>query len=494
MRLAATISTILWSLLLCGSLLAAPQVEGNHIPDQDIADAIEDEYLFDLAIDFHKIDVTVTGGIAELEGKVDDLLAKERATYIAEQVKGVRSVSNRMSVEPAERRSNSELKRAINDALFKDPVADSYEIDVVADDGLITLTGVVESFAEKQLTAKVVKGVRGVTGIVNDIAIEYRANRPDSEIKPEIERKLRWDVLVNDGLVDVAVDNGKVTLTGTVGSAAEKRVARYSAWVSGVTSVDDSGLDVEWWANDEDLRKDKYVHKPDHEIAKAIKDAALFDPRVVSVNIDPDVQDGWVTLRGEVADLRARQATEDLAKNTIGVSGVTNLLKVRPIDRPTNVEVKNSVNTALFENPVTDSYDIDVTAYSGGVTLTGRVDSAYEKMEAGRVARRTSGVTQVHNYLDVSAGEAPRGFGFYYPWYVPTLSPRALMSDAAIADEIEDELWWSPFVDAGEVNVSVDDGVVTLTGEVDSYRESKAAVDNAYEGGAERVVNLLDVR
>ena len=55
-------------------------------------------------------------------------------------------------------------------------------------------------------------------------------------------------------------------------------------------------------------------------------------------------------------------------------------------------------------------------------------------------------------------------------------------------------MWWSPFVDEDEVNVEVEDGVATLTGTVDHWGEWKAAEDNAFDGGAWKVRNKLEVR
>jgi osmotically-inducible protein OsmY len=69
-------------------------------------------------------------------------------------------------------------------------------------------------------------------------------------------------------------------LTGTVGSLAEKSRAKSTARVSGVRSIDDSGLEVKWWARDERLRKDKYVNRPVAEIEAAVRDTLRYDPRV----------------------------------------------------------------------------------------------------------------------------------------------------------------------------------------------------------------------
>jgi osmotically-inducible protein OsmY len=67
-------------------------------------------------------------------------------------------------------------------------------------------------------------------------------------------------------------------------------------------------------------------------------------------------------------------------------------------------------------------------------------------------------------------------------------------NDREIKKDIEDELWWSPFVDEDEVAVTVADGIATLVGVVDTLRERRVATANAYEGGSRQVSNLLKVR
>jgi len=80
-----------------------------------------------------------------------------------------------------------------------------------------------------------------------------------------------------------------------------------------------------------------------------------------------------------------------------------------------------------------------------------------------------------------------------YDWYRPEYSYPA-KSDAEIKEQINDELFWSPFVDADQVHVTVDQRKATLTGTVDSWAESNNAQENAYEGGAVYVDNDLIVK
>lgn len=252
--------------------------------DQTISDKIDDELLLDPGVVSTKIDVSTANGIVIMTGKVNNILAKERAARIAETVKGVRAVINRIDVSPSMARSGAHIRRDVELALLVDPATESYEITTSVEHGEVTLTGTVDSYQERELVKTVAKGVRGVKAINDQIDVDYKLDRADHEIKKEIEQALRWNTHVDNYLIAVSVNDGKVAITGTVGSAAEKRIAEFDAWVAGVTAVDTSKLSVEGWARDDKLRRDKYVVKSDDELRDAVNDALLFDPRVASFN------------------------------------------------------------------------------------------------------------------------------------------------------------------------------------------------------------------
>jgi osmotically-inducible protein OsmY len=494
LALAAAIAAAFFAALPC---LAA---DAKKLDDQQIANAIDDEFFLDPAIDANRIDVTVNDGIAELTGQVRDILARDRATEIAELVKGVRTVSNRIEVRPSPLRKDADIRKDVIAALARDPAADAYELSVDVKDNVVTLTGEVDSWTEKQLAERVAKGVRGVVGLNDEIKVGYDMKRPDSEIQVDIKEQLDWDAMVDGYLIGVSVDDHQVKLTGTVGSAAEKRWAEDDAWkVSGVTGVDTSGLKVDWWAEDVNLRHKKYAERSDAEIASAIEEAALYDPRVSGFHIDADVQGGWVTLRGHVDNLQASRAAAQLARNTVGVIGLTNRLKIQLDNPPPDDVIRSQVEAALAVDPVTDAYDIGVDVDDGWVTLTGAVDSPFERIEAGNEAGKVTGVVAVRNRLAVADTVAEVIVPYYYdPWAVyPTtirIEPsESAESDRTIRERIASELFWSPFVDRDDVNIEVDHGKATLTGKVDSWREYYAAADNAYEGGATWVDNELQV-
>ncbi len=385
--------------------------EETDLSSMEIADAIEDQFRFDHAVDVNKIETNVDEGIAELTGTVSNVKAKERATRLAEMVKGVRSVSNQIIVKPSAVLSDEGIKNSIEMALLNDPAADSYEVDITVKNGNVKLKGIVDSYQEKSLCADIAKSVNGVVSLKNTIDVNYKLDRADLEIESEIKEALKWSEMVNDGLIVVDVKNGRVNLSGIVGSAAEKRNASWKSWVAGVKFVDDSKLNVEWWAKDDDLRVNKNVSITDEDIEDAIKDSAFYDPRIYSFNIEPSVSAGWVTLRGTVNNFKAKKAAENLANNTLGVDGVINRVKVKGKLPPSDAEIEKKIESSLTINSITEPWQIETTVNDGIVTLSGTVDSYTEKNEAEWVASGVDGVSAIENILNVNY---PYSYYFLY--------------------------------------------------------------------------------
>ncbi len=458
----------------CMALIDPVYAKKRDVSDVEISMAVESEFWGDSAVDPNRIDVKTQKGVVTLDGAVRHLLAKERAERIAETVVGVRAVVNRIQVEPVVIPSDAELAKAVKQALLLDPAAESYEITPVSKAGVVTLNGVVDSWQERRLCETVAKSVPGVAAVKNNITVKYKTERSDTEIKKDIEARLKNDVRVDDHLIQVEVKDGQVTLAGSVGSVSEKNRATWDAYVGAVNSVDSSGLKIEWWARDKMRRKSAYQKRSDEEIKKAVQDAFIYDPRVYSFNPVVYVNNGNVTLNGIVDNLKAKKAAEQDARNVIGVWRVKNHLKVRPTDIPSNETLEKRVSQALLTNPWVDRFDIDIDAVAGWIHLSGEVTNFFEKDMAERVSDGVNGVVHVVNNITYSDS---------WNW----------KPDLDILENVNDELFWSPFVDEEQVNIEVSNGVVTLTGEVDTWSERRAAKDNAYEGGAREVINNLTV-
>lgn len=468
------ISASIIAFLMIGALTINVQAyDKKDIKDKAISQAIETDLLFDQSVPAHLIDVMTNDGIVTLSGSVDNLLAKDRALEISETVKGVRSVINRIDVKAIER-SDSEIRSDVEDALLHDPAADSYEIKVSVKDGIVTLNGTVESWAEKQLARDVSKTVRGVKDVNNEILFDYETDRSDFEIANDVERRLETDPWVDATLINIEVKNGEVNLTGSVGSASEKTHAANTAWVTGAKAVDDSGLEVKWWMRDDMRREDKIAMKSDEEIKAAIEDAFLYDPRVFSFNPEVEVNAGEVILRGSVSNLRAKMAAEDDASNTIGVWRVLNFLKVRPGGIYPDSEIAKNIEQAFLQDVIVEPYKIDVNVRNGRVYLSGHVDSDFEKSHAEDLAARVRGVIVIDNNIVVDE-----------PW--------EWKSDRAIAKDVKSELFWNPRLKGERIQVFVENGIVTLEGTIENWLEYRLATDEAYEGGALGVKNNLEI-
>lgn len=491
-RLKKLFSVILILFISTGSFGQEPEIPAA----QEISNAVEQEMLFNETVSSHLIDVTTTNGIVTLSGNVNNMLEADKAIQIARSVKGVRGVIDHLEVL-APNVSNGDLEEDIKDALRRDPATELYEISVDAENGLITLNGMVESWQEKRLIAFVVKGVKGVKGIVNNIRVDSKTQRSDIDIKNDIEKAISNDVRVDDALIEVKVIEGRVYLTGVVGSANERVVANAIAWTNGVVAVDDSELSVKEWARDEHLRMQKYNIKSDAEIKDAILDAFIYDPRVATFKPDVSVQNGEVTLSGRVNNLKAKRAAESDAKNIVGVISVNNYIKVRTDKLPANNKLVANIHDAFLRDPMIDRWNVEITANNGVVYLDGTADSYYEKFHAEDVASKEKGVVAIENNIKIRDAD-DYYFYDYYDWnsYYPTYqvdSKTAYVDDEILKREIENRLWWSPYVNENQINVKVQNGTAILTGSVDTQREKKYAVIKTLEAGPKDVENNITV-
>jgi osmotically-inducible protein OsmY len=454
----------------------------EEIKDIEITLAIERKLQNDKGVPAHLIDVQTRHGIVTLSGLVENLLARDRAAELATTLKGVRSVINLIEVIGVVRRDD-QIRSDVNLALLEDPATDLFDVNVDVREGTVILSGKVDSWQEKQLCVLVAKGVIGVKAVESRIEVSQKSRRPDDEIKADIEQRLAYDVWINNALINLKVVRGNVFLSGIVGSLAEKERAAASAWVAGVTSVNDSDLAVDWFKLDKVHRNAEYDHtKTDDEVKQAVKEAFFYDPRLSRFDISVSVDHGVVTLAGNVPNLKARQVAEQDARNTFGVWSVSNYIKVRPDmgphtrpSRDLDAELARKVRLALLRNPYTHQHKIGVTVNRQLVMLDGTVHSKLEKTKAADVASTVKGVVDVINNLRVMQNWTP-------------------IDDWEIKQNIEKELWWSPFVDETDLSVTVADGTATLVGVVDTLRERRAATENAFEGGARRVRNHLKVR
>jgi len=145
------------------------------------------------------------------------------------------------------------------------------------------------------------------------------------------------------------------------------------------------------------------------------------------------------------------------------------------VDQLTDTRLRHCIKRDLVGSPFVDSEDVRVSVDNGTATLSGRVEDRSAMIDAVEIAY-DAGASKVQNKLRPRERESR-------PW--------ADMRDSELKAEIEDELDFSPFVNADQIRVKVRNGVATLYGGVENEGEIADAVENAYEAGAKRVRSKL---
>ncbi|WP_423199708.1 MULTISPECIES: BON domain-containing protein [unclassified Cupriavidus] len=212
--------------------------------------------------------------------------------------------------------------------------------------------------------------------------------RTDDELKTLVRDELNWDPRITSTAIDTEVRHGIVTLSGHVGSYAEKLAAERAAErVSGV-----KGVVIKMEVREDTAQKDE-------QIALAARAALQWYVHVPADALQLEVENGRVTLRGDVQWGFQRRSAESVVSHLRGVRGVHNEIRVIPKLVPEEVEGK--IESALRRHAQREAHHISVKASAGVVTLEGTVDSLAERRAAVGAAWSAPGVSEVINRLRV---------------------------------------------------------------------------------------------
>lgn len=208
---------------------------------------------------------------------------------------------------------DSQLQQAVLDELNWEPSLTASHIGVTADAGVVTLTGHVDSFAQKHAAGKAAKRVKGVKGIAEEIEVQlpFDKKHTDDEIAAAAIERLAWDASIPPDSIQVEVDAGWVTLTGEVDRHFEKESAEDNVRkLLGVIGV----------SNQITIKTHINVENISDEIARALHRTWFFEPKAIKVS----AIDGKVTLTGNVQSYRDWDMATAIAWSAPGTTMVQN--------------------------------------------------------------------------------------------------------------------------------------------------------------------------
>ena len=215
--------------------------------------------------------------------------------------------------------------------------------------------------------------------------------------------------------------------------------------------------------------------KVDKDIRSDVENEMQWDPSLDERAIGVKVQDGVVTLVGEVAHYSHRYTAEEVAKRVSGVCAIGNELQVK-ISKPgerNDIDIANATTNALEWNVSLGSSNIKAVVNHGWLTLSGHVQFGYQRSVAENAVRYILGVTGIRNEL--------------------TVKPSVKMAD--VKQKIEDAFQRQAKLDAKDIDIKVNDSQITLKGYVHSWREKDDAARAAWAApGVAVVENQLQVQ
>ena len=212
----------------------------------------------------------------------------------------------------------------------------------------------------------------------------------NSELQTDVQNAIKWEPLLNAAEIGVTAKDGVVSLTGVVDSYAKKMEAENAAKkVIGVKAL----------VEKIEVRFPSSWSKTNAEIANEVLTALKSNWSVPKDKVTVKVEDGWVTLEGELPWNYQKEVAKSVVNFLTGVKGVTNNIKIKSNIHDT-IE-KKDVEAAIARSWSVDDSDINVSVSGTTVTLSGTVGSWYQKEEAGRIAWNTPGIWHIKNELAV---------------------------------------------------------------------------------------------
>lgn len=214
----------------------------------------------------------------------------------------------------------------------------------------------------------------------------------DERLKKYVADELMWDLSTNATTIGVTVKEGVVTLSGHLSSYAEKHATERAAWrVSGVKGV----------AVEIDVNIPGSFKRTDEDIAKSALDAIYWHVWIPKDSVNVRVENGWITLSGNVEYEYQRNAVKKAVLYLQGVRGVDNEIRIK--SSISGVDIKTKIQEALQRRANEEMKAITIAVNGNEVTLTGTIPTYSQRRVAVNTAQFTPGVTKVTDNMVISA-------------------------------------------------------------------------------------------
>jgi osmotically-inducible protein OsmY len=237
------------------------------------------------------------------------------------------------------------------------------------------------------------QGRPGLIPLIRSESLQERCMKTNSQLQQDVLEQLQWLPSVRNAEIGVAVKDGVVTLTGAVDSYAQKFLAEKTAkGVVGVRAV----------AEELKVKLPFTSQKSDTDIAHSAVSALKWNSEVPSEQIKVKVENGWLTLTGDVDWQFQKMAAEEAVRYLTGMKGMINGICVSQ-KKVSAYEVSQKIKDALKRSATVEGDRISVESKDGKVTLTGTVRSWSERLDAEDAAWAAPGVFVVEDKIAVGA-------------------------------------------------------------------------------------------